>query len=175
MTTSAAALPAAAPLAAADPSSSGAALGTTIEWGQDVGAAASDFIALGQGQFLPASGVAGVPALTSDVGAAGAAVGVSTPAGPAAVSAAPVLASVGQGPSIGAMSAAPSWAAGGMPANPVAVQPEGAGLASAAPRAASVNTVPGGLPSVASTGRGDSGLGAPRYGLKPTVMPKPTV
>jgi hypothetical protein len=31
------------------------------------------------------------------------------------------------------------------------------------------------MPSVASAGRGGFGIGAPRYGVKPTVMPKPTV
>jgi hypothetical protein len=33
------------------------------------------------------------------------------------------------------------------------------------------------MPSVASAGRGSGfgGFGAPRYGVKPTVMPKPTV
>jgi hypothetical protein len=35
--------------------------------------------------------------------------------------------------------------------------------------------MPAGVPSVASTGRGGLGLGTPRYGAKPTVMPKPTV
>jgi hypothetical protein len=35
--------------------------------------------------------------------------------------------------------------------------------------------MPAGVPSVASAGRSGYGLGAPRYGVKPTVMPKPTV
>jgi hypothetical protein len=35
--------------------------------------------------------------------------------------------------------------------------------------------MPAGMPSVASAGRGGMGLGAPRYGVKPKVMPKPTV
>ena len=38
--------------AAADPTT-GAAIGTPFNWFQNVGAASSDFIALGQGQFLP--------------------------------------------------------------------------------------------------------------------------
>lgn len=176
VTTSAAALPrAAAPAAAAaaDPPPGDASLGTTIEWGQNVGAAASDFIALGQGQFYPGpGGVAGVPAFTGDVGAAGA----SVPATPVGVGAAPVLASVGQGPSIGALSVPPSWAASGVPAvNPNAATLTGAGFTSAAPHNATMTTIPGGLPSMATTGRGGYGLGAPRYGVKPVVMPTPTV
>jgi hypothetical protein len=35
--------------------------------------------------------------------------------------------------------------------------------------------MPAGVPSVASAGRPGYGFGAPRYGVKPTVMPKPTV
>jgi hypothetical protein len=36
-----------------------------------------------------------------------------------------------------------------------------------------VTTMPAGVPSVASSGRAGYGLGAPRYGVKPIVMPKP--
>lgn len=176
VTTSAAALPAAAPAAAAaDPPPGDAALGTTIEWGQNVGAAASDFITLGEGQFAPVPGAAGIPNLTGDVGAATPA-SAPAPAIPAGVGGAPVLASVGQGPSIGALSVPPSWAASGVPAvTPTGATLTGAGFTSAAPHNASMTTIPGGLPSMATTGRGGYGLGAPRYGVKPVVMPTPAV
>ncbi|OMB89962.1 PPE family protein, SVP subgroup [Mycobacterium colombiense] len=176
VTTSAAALPAAAPAAAAaDPPPGDAALGTTIEWGQNVGAAASDFITLGEGQFAPVPGAAGIPNLSGDVGAATPA-SAPVPATPAGVGAAPVLASVGRGPSIGALSVPPSWATSGVPAmNPTAATLTGAGFTSAAPHNASMTTIPGGLPSMATTGRGGYGLGAPRYGVKPVVMPTPAV
>lgn len=176
VSTSAAALQQFAPAAAAaDPPPGDAALGTTIEWGQNVGSAASDFITLGEGQFAPVPGAAGIPNLTGDVGAVSAA-SAPAPAAPAGVGAAPVLASVGQGPSIGALSVPPSWAATGVPvANPTAATLAGAGLPGAAVQNASVTTVPGGLPSMATSGRGGYGLGAPRYGVKPTVMPTPTV
>ncbi|OBH72596.1 hypothetical protein A5682_06295 [Mycobacterium mantenii] len=172
-TTRAPALPAAAP--AADPPPGDAALGTSIEWGQNVGSAASDFITLGEGQFAPVPGASGIPNLTSDVGAAAPAT-ASAPATPAGVGAAPVLASVGRGPSIGALSVPPSWAASGVPAvNLTAATLTGAGFTSAAPHSASMTTIPGGLPSMATSGRGGYGLGAPRYGVKPVVMPTPTV
>jgi hypothetical protein len=96
---------------------------------------------------------------------------------PAAVGAAPVLAGVGQASAVGGLSVPPTWAAGGgLPAaSATPATLAGAGWTSAAaPHGPSVTTVPGGLPSVASTGR-TSGLGAPRYGMKPKVMPKPTV
>jgi hypothetical protein len=101
---------------------------------------------------------------------------VAAPA-PAAVGAAPVLAGVGQASAIGGLSVPPSWAASGgvsvASATPATLA--GAGWTSAkAPHGAPVTTVPGGVPSTASTGR-VSGLGAPRYGIKPKVMPKSTV
>lgn len=90
--------------------------------------------------------------------------------------AAPVLASMGRGPAIGALSVPPSWAAGGVPTvSPTPGQLVGAGFTSAAPQGAPVTTVPGGLPSMATSGRGGYGMGAPRYGVKPTVMPKPAI
>jgi len=106
--------------------------------------------------------------------AAPAAVGAPTPA---AAGAAPVLAAVGKASAVGELSVPASWAAGGefSTGSPTPATLAGAGWTSAAaPHAAPVNTVPGGVPSVTSTGR-TSGLGAPRYGMKPTVMPKPTV
>lgn len=176
-TTSASALQAIRPYAApgataTDPPPGSTTLGTGIGWGQNVGAAASDFITLGEGQFAPVVGAAGVPNFTPGLTSASA----PAPAAPAAAGAAPVLASMGRGPSIGALSVPPSWAAGGVPSvNATPTQLVGAGCTSAAPHAAPVTTVPGGLPSMATSGRGGYGLGAPRYGVKPTVMPKPAI
>ncbi|ORA10756.1 PPE family protein, SVP subgroup [Mycobacterium arosiense] len=167
--------PGAAPTAAADPPPGDASLGTTIEWGQNVGAAASDFITLGEGQFAPVAGASGIPNFVPPSLSSATASAPAAPA-PAAAGAAPVLASMGRGPSIGALSVPPSWAANGVPvANPTATTLTGAGFTSAAPQTASMTTVPGGLPSMAASGRGGYGLGAPRYGVKPTVMPKPAI
>ena len=179
VTTSAASLqaitPNAVPNAATDPPPAGSTtLGTGIGWGQNVGAAASDFITLGEGQFANVPGAAGIPNFTGGLTSATAA--APAPAAPAALGAAPVLASMGRGPSIGALSVPPSWAAGGVPAvNPTPAQLVGAGFTSAAPHTPPVTTVPGGLPSMATAGRGGYGLGAPHYGIKPTVMPKPAI
>ena len=173
--------------AAADPpafsSSTGALLGTPFLWEQNVGSAASDFIALGQGQFLPEA-VSWKPppgfdasapfpfGFPNDLGGA-AAVG---PTGSAGFGLTPVLADAGQASSVGGLSVPPSWAAGGTPAvSPAPTTLAGAGWTSAAPQSAPVTAMPAGVPSVASAGRGGFGFGAPRYGVKPTVMPKPTV
>lgn len=126
------------------------------------------------GFLSPADG-AGAGSGAAGATAVGDAAGVSL-AGAAAQPAvgAPVLSGVGQGSTIGELSVPPSWTAGGgLPAGgatPVTV----AGWTSAAPHGAPVTTVPGGVPSMVSTSR-TSGLGAPRYGMKPKVMPKPTV
>jgi hypothetical protein len=173
--------------AAADPpglsSSTGATIGTPILWGQNVSSAASDWWELAQGQFLPGavswtppgSGESTTIGLASDVGAALPA-GAAGPAGTAASGGAPVLASVGQAPSVGGLSVPPSWAAeAGPAASSTPATLAGAGWTSAAPPTAPVTAMPAGMPAVASAGREGLGFGAPRYGVKPTVMAKPAV
>jgi PE family/PPE-SVP subfamily C-terminal region len=159
-------------------SSTGAAIATPFTWFQNVGAAASDFIALGQGQFLP-SAVSWDPTQIAAGGltdGAGAALPATGSAGPASVGGAPALAGVGQASALGGMSVPPSWAVGSVPAtNPAPAALAGAGWTSPAPQTPPVTTMPAGVPSVASTGRAGFGFGAPRYGVKPTVMPKPAV
>ena len=156
-------------------SSTGATIATPFTWFQNVGAAASDFIALGQGQFLPGA-VNWEPEWPA---AAGAPFMPTAPIGPAVAAGAiggPVSADVGQASSLGGLSVPPSWAAAGVPAaNSTPVTLTGAGWTSAAAQTPPVTTMPAGVPSVASAGRGGLGVGAPRYGVKPTVMPKPTV
>ena len=159
--------------AAADPTT-GAAIGTPFNWFQNVGAASSDFIALGQGQFLPeavnwnplspaAAGAPGVPPVPIPAASAGAVGG-------------PILAGVGQASSLSGLSVPPSWVAAGVPAASSVPAPlTGAGWTSPAPQIPPATTMPAGVPSVASAGRPGYGFGAPRYGVKPTVMPKPTV
>ena len=159
-------------------SASGATIGTPFNWFQNVGAASSDFIALGQGQFLPKA-VSWTP-LDPNTGAfvPGAAEAPFMPTVPLAATAAsaPVFAGVGQASSLSGLSVPPSWAAAGVPAaNSSPVTLTGAGWTSAAPQTPPMTTMPAGVPSVASAGRGGLGFGAPRYGVKPAVMPKPTV
>jgi PPE-repeat protein len=82
---------------------------------------------------------------------------------------APVLAGMGSASSVGGLSVPASWSS---------ATPAGTGAASAgtgwaaAAEEGEVTTLPAGMPSVASAGRGGYGFGAPRYGVKPTVMPK---
>ncbi len=98
------------------------------------------------------------------------------PVGAAGLGAMPVTAGVGQASSIGKLSVPPTWTVSEVSAaSPAPAATPTAGWTSAAPHAGQVNTLPAGAPSVASTQRGGLGIGAPRYGVKPTVMPKPTV
>ena len=158
-------------------SSTDAIAGTPIGWTQNFPAAASDMFALAPGFATPPGAAGGAPAglaayVSAAPAAAPAAPSAAAPSGGAAV----VLATAGQAPAIGRLSVPPSWVAGGAPvANAAPVTVTGAGWTNAAPHPAQVTAMPAGVPSVASTGRGGLGLGVPRYGEKPTVMPKPTV
>jgi hypothetical protein len=159
--------------AAADPTT-GATIATPFNWFQNAGAAASDFIALGQGQFLPGA-VNWEPEWPGGAEAPGVAPG-PIPLASAGAVASPVVAGVGQASPLGGLSVPSSWAAPGVPAaDSTPATLAGAGWTSAAPQTPPVTTIPAGVPSVASAGRGGLGFGAPRYGVKPTVMPKPTV
>jgi hypothetical protein len=138
--------------------------------------ALSSFQALAQSGASAGAGAGAASAASAGLGDLGglSLAGAAAPA-PAAVGAAPVLAGVGQAPAIGGMSVPPSWAAGGaVPAASATPATLAGWTSAAAPHGAPVTTVPGGVPSAASAGKA-SGLGAPRYGVKPKVMPKPTV
>nr|VTP02557.1 putative PPE family protein PPE29 [Mycobacterium riyadhense] len=106
-------------------------------------------------------------------GAVGPASSASFGAAPASAGfgGAPVLASLGQASSVGRLSVPASWSAAGTGSATLA----GTGWTAAAEEARPVATVPAGMPSVASTGRGGFGFGAPRYGFKLTVIPKSVV
>lgn len=141
-----------------------------IAGGQNVGAAASDFIPLAS--QTDSGGVVLVGDAPTELAAP---VAAAPPVNAAGVGATPVLANMSQAPAVGGLSVPPSWAGGAVPeAASTPGKLAGAGWTTAAPHSPSVSTVPGGLPSVASNGR-TSGLGVPRYGIKPKVMPKPTV
>ena len=146
--------------------------------------AGSDLIGLGGGGLLTA--LAGPSTAGADIGGLGSALaGNVAPAGiggAGAMGAAPVLAAAGGGSSIGALSVPPSWAGGagaGIPAASTPVTLASQSWAAGAPTTGGAGTSGiAGMPAVANGGRGGSSFGAPRYGVKPKVMPtipKPTV
>jgi PE family/PPE-SVP subfamily C-terminal region len=150
--------------------------------------AESDLIGMGGGGLLTT--LAGPATASTDLGGLGA--GLAGDVGPAAavggvggaggLGAAPVLAGAGTGSSIGALSVPPSWAGGaGIPAASTPVTLASQGWTTAAPTGGMSTGAPAGIagmPAVANGGRGGSSFGAPRYGVKPKVMPtipKPTI
>lgn len=157
----------------------GSTLGTPLDWGQNFGAAASDFISLGQGQSPPPSASsATIFSVTDDAGAGLPAVPAAAvaPAALANSGGAPVSPGVSGAPPVGELSVPPSWAADGVPTvNSTPAALAGAGWTSAAPQTAAPTAMPAGVPAVASAGPGSLRYGAPRYGVKPNVMPKPAV
>lgn len=162
---------------AASPLNSNIANLTNIQVG-NYASAASDMIGVTSGGLLTA--LSGPATAGADIGGLGSA--LASDVGPAAgvgggIGAAPVLASAGAGSSIGGMSVPPSWAGGaaGIPSASTPVTLASQSWAAGAPGGVSTGS-PGtlaGMPAVANGGRGGSGssFGAPRYGVKPKVMP----
>jgi PPE-repeat protein len=106
-------------------------------------------------------------------GAAGAA-GAASAIGTMSATAPAVSASMGQASLVSSSLSVPaSWAAATpVSAGATALQPSGW---AAAPESNSVTAaMPGGMPG-GGAGRGGFGFGAPRYGFKPTVMPRPVM
>jgi hypothetical protein len=146
----------------------------------------SDLLGMGGGGLL--SALAGPSTASADIGGLGAGlVGDVGPAGAVGavggaggLGAAPVLAGIGTGSSIGAMSVPPSWAAGaGVPTASTPVTLAAQSWTTAGPTTGGMGPGIAGMPAVANGGRGGvGGFGAPRYGVKPKVMPsipKPTL
>lgn len=137
------------------------------------GSATSDLLAMaGGGLLIRPDSVPGPPsaALASSTSAAPA---VAAGASPAGLAGTPMVSGPGQAALIGRLSVPPSWAAGpSAPATPAAGVTL-AGWTAAAPQGPSVTSVPAGIPALATAGKA-GGLGAPRYGVKPTVMNRPT-
>jgi hypothetical protein len=116
---------------------------------------------------LGALGALGGGAASGAAGAASAAAGMTSATAPA------VSATVGHASLVGSsLSVPPSWAAA-TPAGTATSALPASGWTAAAPEHNSMAAMPGGIPG--GTGRGGYGFGTPRYGVKPTVMPRPMV
>ena len=71
------------------------------------------------------------------------------------------------------LSVPPSWAGTVASATSSAAAVETVGWTAAVPQAGAGAIVPG-MPGMVRGARNSAGFGAPRYGVKPIVMPKPT-
>jgi hypothetical protein len=135
----------------------------------------SDMIGMGGGGLLTT--LAGPSTAGSDIGGLGSALasdmGPAGAVGPVGgMGAAPVLASAGAATPIGALSAPPSWAGGaGIPAASAPVTLASQTFAGGPAMGGAPGSSIAGMPAVANGGRGGSSFGAPRYGVKPKVMP----
>jgi len=135
------------------------------------GSAASDLLGLAGGGLLPAE-EGSLGDLAGDAAGLGANLAGSVHPAPVGLGGFPTAAGLGRAAAVGRLSVPPAWAAG--PAAPT-VGPGAATLAgwtAPPPHGAPVTAVPAGMPSVAASGKA-GGLGAPRYGVKPTVMGRP--
>jgi PPE-repeat protein len=108
--------------------------------------------------------VAGGLGVTGLAGAVG-------PAGSTGFGGEPVLAGLGQASTVGGLSVPASWSAAAPAMSSSASALEGSGWAVAPEESAPVSTVAAGMPAMAMAGK-SLGFGGPRYGFKPTVMPK---
>lgn len=96
-------------------------------------------------------------------------------AGMAAPAGVGVTAGLAQATTVGALSVPPSWAGEGVAAANAAPARLAAASVATPQHAPTMTAIPAAIPAAAAAGRGGVGkFGAPRYGVKPTVMPKPT-
>ncbi|ETB40300.1 hypothetical protein N602_13200, partial [Mycobacterium avium subsp. hominissuis 10-5606] len=81
-------------------------------------------------------------------------------------------AAMGQATTVSKLSVPPSWAGATPVVGSSSAPLQTVGWTAAAPQAG-VGTVVPGMPGVGTMARNSAGFGAPRYGVKPIVMPKP--
>ncbi|WP_374024773.1 PE domain-containing protein [Mycobacterium sp. HNNTM2301] len=137
--------------------------------------AGSDLIGLAGGGLLDTSASDAAGSAASAAGLADTTApmtGGMAGGGMAGLGAAP-MAAAGQATMVGKLSVPPTWAA---PATPVvgtsAAPLQTVGWTAAAPQAGTGTIIPG-MPGMGAAARNSAGFGAPRYGVKPIVMPKP--
>lgn len=115
-----------------------------------------------------------IPLAASTPTAVAASAVVVGPAASTGFGGAPALAGLGQATTVGGLSVPASWSAAIPATNAGASALTGSGWTAAPEQAAPMATVPAGMPAMAMAGK-SLGFGGPRYGFKPTVMPKMVV
>ncbi|MDD4867246.1 MAG: PPE family protein [Mycobacterium sp.] len=115
------------------------------------------------------SGAAGADALAGGLSSGALVNSVRPAASVAGVGGAPVLASLGRAVTVGDLTVPASWSAAAPAMHVSGSAVEGSGWAVAPEEG--VTAVPAGLPAMATAGK-SVGFSGPRYGIKPTVMPK---
>ncbi len=138
--------------------------------------AMSDCLGMAGGGLIPTDDLANLAGTAGDSAAVAGAADVNSiaPVGGMGGLGAMPMAGVGQATMVSSMSTPPSWAGTITPvAATTAATPLTTGWTGAAPQAGAPIAAMPGMPGAGAAARG-SALGAPRYGVKPIVMPKPT-
>lgn len=118
-----------------------------------------------------ASDVTSTGGLAAGLGGPAVLAGVMQPAGAMASGATPVLAGIGQASTMGGLSVPPGWSA--TAGTQAAASTGGSGWTGAADEeVAPMHAVPAAMGAAGAGGRSGFGSGMPRYGVRPTVMPK---
>jgi hypothetical protein len=121
-----------------------------------------------------AGGLTGLAGAADLAGTTGPAVGPVGMGGMAGLGAMPMTGGMGGATMVGKLSVPPSWAGTVTTVSSVSpMGPQTGGWTAAAPQAGPGTIIPG-MPGVGAGARNSAGFGAPRYGVKPLVMPKPT-
>ncbi len=129
--------------------------------------AMSDCLGMAGGGLIPADALD-----VADVGGAADLAGATGPAGSGiGPMAAMPVAGLGQATMVGKLSVPPTWAGAFTPGAGPATAVQTVGWTGAAPQAGPGTIVPG-MPGMGAA-RNSAGFGAPRYGVKPIVMPRP--
>ena len=133
--------------------------------------AASDLLGLAGGGLLDTSAADAAGAAADAAGLADVTAPVAG-GGMAGMGALP-MASMGSATMVSNLSVPPSWAGSATPVVGTSAAPlETVGWTAAAPQAGPGTVIPG-MPGMGAAARNSAGFGAPRYGVKPIVMPKP--
>jgi hypothetical protein len=138
--------------------------------------AMSDCLGMAGGGLVPSDWLSGGASAAGDAAAGAATASSVTPVpeslGVGGVGMMPAVGGLGMGQAtmVGQLSVPPSWA-GVAPTAAAATPIQTVGWTGAAPQAAPGTFFPG-APGLASAARNSAGFGAPRYGVKPIVMPK---
>lgn len=135
--------------------------------------AASDLLGLAGGGLLDTT--AGDAAAAADLAGSTTPIDAGVAGGGMAGMGAMPAAAVGQATMVGnKLAVPPSWAGSAAPVVGTSAAPlETVGWTAAAPQAGTGAIIPG-MPGMGAAARSSAGFGAPRYGVKPIVMPKPT-
>jgi hypothetical protein len=134
--------------------------------------AGSDLLGLAGGGLLDTSAADAAGSAADAAGLADTTAPMAPMAGGGMAGLGAPMAAAGQATMVGKLSVPPTWAGSATPVVGTSAAPlQTVGWTAAAPQAGTGTIIPG-MPGVGAAARNSAGFGAPRYGVKPIVMPK---